>query len=233
MKASVKFYIIAALLFIFSMFLMISSVKAKDINTVPFEGTVEKAESSDISGYDYFKLSGGYVVPYATVYEIEEPGNTVKQIVYPLVSRAYLDNAQDAYRAEHNGMFDGDDFIEWYQNYKIKPTFFIQAEAGDMSETDMMNAILADSLEKKIDGTRIKSLFSMGDNIVSEYKSQGITIENSVFIDEAANPAQDIETANIVLGIGIFIAFVSLILFFIGKRKASIQKNTTDFIQRY
>ncbi|MFP9099167.1 hypothetical protein ACLI09_08945 [Flavobacterium sp. RHBU_24] len=233
MKASIKYYIIAALLFIFSMFLIISSVKAKDINTVPFEGTVEKAESSDISGYDYFKLSGGYVVPYGAYYEIEEPGNTVKQIVYPLVSRAYLDKAHNAYRPERDDVFASDDFINWYQTYKVRPKFYIQAEAEDMSETNMMNTVLADTLEKNIEGTRIKSLFSMGDNIVSGFKSQGITIENSVFIDEAANPAQDIETANIVLGIGIFIAFVSLVLFLIGKRKAAKQKNTQDLIQRY
>ena len=233
MKAFVKLYILAALLFVFSIFLMISSLKAKDINTSPYISTVEKAEGTDISGYDYFKLSAGYVVPYATVYEIEEPGNTVKQIVYPLVSRAYLYKAQSAYREAHNNVFDTDDFTEWFQTYKVRPKFYIQAEAEDMSETDMMNAVLADTLEKKIEGTRIRSLFSMGDNIVSEYRNQGITIENSVFIDEGANPAQDIETANIVLGIGIFIAVVSLILLFLGKRKASIQKNTQDLIQRY
>lgn len=231
MKTPVKLYVISAILFIFSLFLIFNAIKSGQVSTVPFEGTVEKAENTDISGYEYFRLSEGYAIPYATVYQIEEPANNVTQIVYPFVSKAYMEKARDAYVATH-GSFDTDGFGKWLETYKVKPKFYIQAEAEEMSETAMTTMMLADTLAKKVEGTRIRSTFSTGQIILSECEKQGITIENSVFIDEGSNPVQDKETAGIVLKIGYVIAVIAVILFFLGRLSAVKRRKKLDQMER-
>lgn len=220
MKPSVKIYFFSAVLFIFGIFLIILSQTNMAVSEAPFEATVEKAEQSDISGYDYFKLSGGYIVPYASVYEVEEPGNNVTEVVYPFVSGAYLDKARKAYEATHNNQFDQAGYMEWFETYKVKPKFYVQAKIDKMGEDAMFAIVLADSLEKNIEGMRIHSSVSISTKILPEYEKQGITIENSVFITEGENPEQAKNAASVVLVIGGIIALCAIVLFFRGRSAA-------------
>jgi hypothetical protein len=233
MKPSVKFYIFSGLLFALAVFILITSQRIASVSSKPFEATVEKAEQSDISGYAYFKLSEGYVVPYATVYEVEEPGNKVTQVVYPFVSAAYLEKARAAYSASHNDAFDEDGFIEWFETYTVKPKFYVQAHIDEMSETEMYNLVVADSLAKSVEGIRITSFVSVSTHITDIYEKEGITPENAVFIDGGSTPEKEKESANVLLVLGGIIGVVSLVLFFLGRKKASSEEHKRQMIERF
>lgn len=233
MKISTKLYIFSGLIFAFALFLAITSLKNMSVSSIPFEATVEKAEHSDISGYEYFKLSEGYILPFASFCEIEKPSNEITQVVYPFVSAAYLEKARSAYLEQYKARALKPDFAAWFETYKVKPKFYVQAEMERMSEGEMGTRLLADSLAKKIEGTRIRSYVSISRHITSEYKKQGITTENSVFIDEGSDPAQEKETARIVLTISVIIALVAAVLFIIGWIKAKRIKKLLGQIQSY
>ena len=235
MKPSVKLYIFSAIAFALVVFLLITSVRISSVSSTPFEATVEKAENTDISNYDYYKLSEGFVVPYATVYEVEEPGNNVTQVVYPFVSGAYLEKARAAYLAAHDNAFDEDDYIEWFQTYKLKekPKFYVQAHIEKMSETSMFNLVFADSLAKSVEGIRITSFVSVSQNITGIYEKEGVTPENSVFIDEGSNPEMEKESANVLLILGIIFGVVSLVLFFLGKKNANTEEQKRQMFEQF
>ncbi len=54
-----------------------------------------------------------------------------------------------------------------------------------------------------------------------------------MFIDEGATPAQDIETANFVLGAGCVVGLASLLLFFLGRRKANTEEQKRQMMERF
>ena len=232
MRNPMRLFAFSAILFILSLFLIITALTKLSVSTDVYEATVEKAENANLSEYDYFKLTNGYVVPYAGIYEIEEINKTVTEIVYPFVSAAYLEKARKAYLEAHNNEFDEDGFIEWFESYTVKPKFYVKANLPKMSESSMVDTLLADSLSKNIEGLRITSFIDMSDNISSGYKKMGITTQNAVFINEGANPFKAKEDAKIGLVPGCVFLLVSLILFFIGRSKIKKERARQQMINR-
>ncbi|MFP9099166.1 hypothetical protein ACLI09_08940 [Flavobacterium sp. RHBU_24] len=233
MRNSIRLFVFAAILFILSLFLIITALTKLSVSTEVYEATIEKAENDDLSKYDYFKLTDAYILPYAGIYEIEEINKTVTEIVYPVVSAAYLEKARNAYRKTHNNEFDEDGFNEWFEDYKVKPKFYVKANVPNMSESRMIDMLLADSVSKNIEGLRITSFIDMSDNISSGYKEMGITTENAVFINEGVNPFKAKEDAKIGLVPGCVFLLVSLILFFLGKSNIKKEKKRQQLIDMY
>lgn len=223
---SAKFFILPGILFIAAIILIVKSLIAMNVSAEPFVGTIDEAEKKDISGYSYFKLSGGFAIPVSTVYELETPGNKVTGVVYPYVSGAYYDKVLNAYLESHNGEYDEIDFADWLEKYKDKPKFYVSAKQDStIYENELIDIMLADTLPKAMEGTRIHSMLSLGSIITDEYERQGVTVDDAVFIDEGVTPEKDKDAAQVVVVFGCILAVIGLVLAFVGSRNLKRQKN--------
>ena len=97
--------------------------------STPVICSVEDAEKKDLSNYDYFQLSKGYVSGIG-YYEYNQGSTDVNEFVYGLISEKLIDEYLETYQKTHSEL---DSFASWFSE-NVKPKIFIRSSKKNISK---------------------------------------------------------------------------------------------------
>lgn len=186
--------------------MMVFGYRLFTTNYTPLKCTLAEYEQSNAApdAHDYYVLSGGRTTGDA-YYVISSITKSVKQFVYPVISKEMLDEATKKYIASSNDSTLGD-IDEWLAK-NIRAKVFVLSKLEKIGRGEMQQHIReVDSA--MVVGERVRQLDRISDKIKEGLKKDGyaegsyLLLQEDVAVEE--KPEGNKGAGTIMMGLGVF-----------------------------